>query len=325
MSPPRRQTGLSRPLHFGHPLAHGRAFAAHSYCEPRHEFVWHFHADWEIVFIRSGCGTRHVGSSVESFGPGDLAMLPANVPHTYFSSAGQVGESRGSVIHFQPGLWGGLWQLPELEALRGLCAQAQHGLVFSGPGVADVGCRIERLAAASEPSLTSFATLLGIFASLGKLAAHSLHADEAGEGVRSNPRLDELLAWIGRSLAQPITQRQAAAKLKMTPSAFSRWFKSHTGCVFQHYLNRMRISRVCLHLAGDDTPITSIAFALGFNNLANFNRHFQKIIGLTPTAFRKRSRMGFPPATPTSEATGNGQSASLRRTRPPPTSAAVCS
>ncbi|MCX6875908.1 MAG: AraC family transcriptional regulator [Verrucomicrobia bacterium] len=295
MNPPPSQPDPRHPNLTVIPLTKSRAFTVRSYCEPRYRFLWHFHPEWEIVFNRSGCGTRHVGTSVERFDPGDLVMVPANVPHTFFSSAGQVEEARCTVIHFLPGVWGeSFWRLPEIQEFRVLCERAHRGLVFSGPGTAEVGCRMERLAAAEAPSLESLAMLLEIFALIVRLAGRSLHATEDALAARPNPRLEELLDWIGRSLGEPITQHQAAARLKMSPTAFSRWFKTQIGSVFQRHLNEMRIARVCAHLARGDASVTAAAFASGFNNLANFNRRFQEITGLTPSAFRKQFRPGLP-------------------------------
>lgn len=299
MKPPGSQPDLRHPNLTVIPLTKSRAFTASSYCEPSYRFLWHFHPEWELVFNRSGCGVRHVGSSVERFGPGDLVLVPANVPHTFFSSAGHVEEARCTVIHFLPGVWGeAFWALPEMAEFSALCKRAHHGLAFGGPGAAEVGCRMERLAAADAPSLESFASLLEIFGLIVRLTARSLHATKDFPGARPNPRLGELLAWIEGSLADAITQQQAAARVKMTPAAFSRWFKTHTGSVFQRYLIELRTAKACSLLAHADTAVTAAAFASGFNNLANFNRRFREITGLTPSAFRKQFRPACQPATP---------------------------
>lgn len=40
-------------------------------------------------------------------------------------------------------------------------------------------------------------------------------------------------------------------------------------------------------LYSTDEQISSICFAVGFQNLANFNRHFLKLKGMTPKEFRE--------------------------------------
>lgn len=269
------------------PATKSRAFIAGAYHEPRYRFLWHYHPEWEIAFSRSGRGTRHVGNSVEKFGPGDLMMLPGNVPHTWFSSDGNNEEARCSVIHFLPQVWGeDFWKLPELREFRILCQHAQRGVCFFGPKVEEVGRRIERLAAVEAPNLESLSDLLSIFSLLPALELHSLHAvTEASPGWQ-NPRLDALLEWIELHLAEPITQQDAADQVKMSPAAFSRWFKRNMGGVFHRYLNEIRVAKVCSEIAYGKVSITEAAFQAGYNNLSNFNRRFLEVTGLTPKAFR---------------------------------------
>ena len=53
------------------------------------------------------------------------------------------------------------------------------------------------------------------------------------------------------------------------------------------YVNRLRINLACQHLMGDPArPITDICFAVGFNNLSNFNRQFLARKGMPPSRFR---------------------------------------
>jgi AraC-like DNA-binding protein/quercetin dioxygenase-like cupin family protein len=280
-------SGYGQPSFTVLPLTKTRAFTATSYCEPTYRFLWHYHPEWEVVFTRSGRGTRHVGTSVEKFTAGDLAMLPGNVPHTWFSSKDQVEETRCTVIHFLPQVWGeSFWKLPEIKDFHTLCQSAQRGVRFSGEGCEEVGQRMEALAANGAPSLESFTELWKIFTLLTKLDVHSLHAVEEGKTDWQNARLDELLAWLESRLGEPFTQQEAAARVKMSPAAFSRWFKVNMGCVFNRYLNEIRVARVCSEIAHGKLSITEAAFQAGYNNLSNFNRRFLEVTGLTPKAFR---------------------------------------
>jgi AraC-like DNA-binding protein len=105
-----------------------------------------------------------------------------------------------------------------------------------------------------------------------------------------DPRLDQVLAWIQRRVAEPITQEQAATEVGMSQAAFSRWFKRCVGRVFHRHLNELRVAMVCARLANGQETITEAAFHSGYNNLANFNRRFREITGFTPSEFRLRTR-----------------------------------
>jgi AraC-like DNA-binding protein len=220
-------------------------------------------------------------------------MIPANVPHTWFSSSEQKEETYCSVIQFLPDAWGNdFWQLQDLREFHQLRNKAQRGVRFDGPGLAEVGLLMEELANHDVPSIRSLCSLLEIFSRLSELEMHSLHSVEEDRSRFGNPRLDDLLAWIEEHLEGDLTQKDAAARVNMTPTAFSRWFKISMGCQFQRYLNEIRVARVCSEIAHGKLSITEAAFRVGYNNLSNFNRRFMEITGLTPKAYRKQIQGG---------------------------------
>jgi len=264
-----------------------RAFTAETHREPGYRFLWHYHPEWEIMFSRSGRGTRHVGDSVEKFGPGDLVMLPPKVPHTWFSSRQQAEPACCTVVHFLPEVWGeAFWNLPELTSFQSLCHHALRGLRFTGDGVEEVGRRMEALAQNDTASLESLVELWKIFSLLTKLEPRSLNAVKEGGRGSQSARLEDLLMWLECHLEDPITQQDAAEQVRMCPAAFSRWFKMNMGCVFTRYLNNARVARVCAGIAQRGMSITEAAYSAGYNNLSNFNRRFLEVTGLTPRAFR---------------------------------------
>ena len=75
----------------------------------------------------------------------------------------------------------------------------------------------------------------------------------------------------------------------MTPNAFCRYFKQRTNKTFVNFLIDIRIGNACKLLAkNNDLSITEISYKSGFNNLANFNRKFRAMKGITPSEFRKK-------------------------------------
>ena len=256
---------------------------------PPGDFIWHYHPEIQLVWTWQGHGLRYVGGSVERFEPGDLVLIGANLPHMW--AAADDGAT-STVIHFLPELWGAeFWQLPEVQKLRQLLAKAARGLRFTGPTAWKVGRAIEDLAARPAHDFESFIGFLGICERLVRAPHYSLNALPAERrDTEKDPRLQQVLEWIHRRAAEPITQKQAAAEVGMSPAAFSRWFKGRVGCVFHQHLNGLRVAMVCARLSSGQAGITETAFQCGYNNLANFNRRFREITGLTPSEFRLQAR-----------------------------------
>ena len=56
------------------------------------------------------------------------------------------------------------------------------------------------------------------------------------------------------------------------------------------YVNTFRIRDACRMLEETDVPITGIVFEVGFTTKSNFNREFQRVTGLSPSAWREKAR-----------------------------------
>ena len=94
-------------------------------------------------------------------------------------------------------------------------------------------------------------------------------------------------------VAQALSMSEFAAELGMSESRFSRFFRRATGNNFIDFVNRVRISRACLLLMETNRYITHICYDVGFNNVANFNRRFLEIKGMTPSEFRRQADRRF--------------------------------
>jgi AraC-like DNA-binding protein len=274
------------------PEAGAHAFMVSQYKEPAFHFLWHYHTEMELVWIRKGSGLRYVGRSVERFESGDLVLLGSGLPHTWASAPNQSSKAEWSVIQFLPKHWSDeFWKLPEVNKLNKLFVQAARGMQFIGPTTSQIGDLIEELSSVPTHTLEGLIQFLTIFERLLQTPFRLLNTVHASMGsIEKDPRVEHLLAWIQSHFAEPITQAQAAAQVKMSPAAFSRWFKLRVGRVFQHYLNELRVAKVCGQLTESEENITEVAYRCGYNNLANFNRRFREITGLTPTKFRSQTK-----------------------------------
>jgi hypothetical protein len=61
-----------------------------------HLFYWHFHPEYEIVFIEGANGTRHVGDHLAKFEGSDLVFIGPNIPHPILITASGLPTKRSS-------------------------------------------------------------------------------------------------------------------------------------------------------------------------------------------------------------------------------------
>jgi AraC family transcriptional activator of pobA len=79
-----------------------------------------------------------------------------------------------------------------------------------------------------------------------------------------------------------------AAALSITPTHLSRLTRSATGHAASHLILERVIREARRNLVYTNLPVSTIAYALGFNDPAYFSRLFSGATGLSPKSFRDK-------------------------------------
>jgi AraC-like DNA-binding protein len=108
--------------------------------------------------------------------------------------------------------------------------------------------------------------------------------------LRDRRRAVETALWIDAHSHRPIDLDDAAAQAGISPFHFLRLFSGVLGVTPHQYLVRSRLRHAARRLADDDSPVTDIAYDVGFNDLSNFVRTFHRAAGASPQKFRQASR-----------------------------------
>ncbi|MBC2592879.1 helix-turn-helix transcriptional regulator [Ruficoccus amylovorans] len=283
--------GLSPKPQFELLPAGQQGVKATSYSKGYVDSHWHFHPEVELVWIERGQGILHAGHALTTYGPGQLVLMGANLPHAYNSHPNQRNGARWTVLHFRPTLWGeDFWSLPENIRIRDFLARAGCGYVFTGE-IAQAGGELLQRIEKHRPGDMPLARLLDLLEHLARdKDAYRLNPQPVGGGRsrQNDPRLRGVLSRMEQEADNPdLTQAQVAQWAGMSPQAFCRYFQRLTGRKFQHHLNELRITRACACLLGTEKTIAEVAFECGFNSLSNFNRRFREFTGHTPRNYRK--------------------------------------
>jgi len=92
--------------------------------------------------------------------------------------------------------------------------------------------------------------------------------------------------FIKENYECPLTLEDVSCEVAVSPFHFSKVFKKATGLKFTDYLGRVRIEHAKELLLNRNKQISEIAYAVGYQSLAPFNRAFQKFEGMTPRDYR---------------------------------------
>jgi AraC-like DNA-binding protein len=287
-----RSTSKARPVLENTPHREWESFHCEVVQGSGYGAQWHFHPEHQLTLVLKSRGYRVVGDNLTPLTAGDLVLVGSNLPHVWHQDEGG-GRERNAVhaivIRFRGDFLGDHFlQRPELEPVRLLLKRASRGLQISGRTRDSVASRIESLA--EKKGLGRVIELLAILDEL----AHSREMKPLSS-ARFVPelkgtdqgRMEKVFRYIHANVSESIDRDEAAAHASLSPGAFSRFFKTRTGKTLPQYVNELRIGRACSMLAEADVKITDLALDCGFGNLANFNRQFQRVTGMTPKAYRR--------------------------------------
>jgi AraC-like DNA-binding protein len=206
---------------------------------------------------------------------------------------GGVAE-RDLVIQFAHGPIGhAAEQIPEMAEVMALLDRARNGIEFFGLSDRAVEHFHAVKSARGFLRLTSFFLYLGDLARCTDYRLLSSVRLQGEEDDVSNDQVNEIVNRITRDYAQPWAAAELAAEFGMSDSRFSRFFRRATGNTFTDFVNRIRVNRAGQLLMETDRLVTHIGYEVGFNNLANFNRRFLEIKGVTPSEFRRQADHRF--------------------------------
>ncbi len=261
---------------------------------PHFTYPWHFHSEYEILYVIEGSGTSFVADNIEPFEPGDLAMMGSNLPHFWRSDEkyhieGATEKINYIVVQFPGDLFRGvLFQYPEFQIIQKLLNRSSRGLRFLPPFSEKAGKQVIKIAKSN--GFRRVMLLLQLLHEMANTQQVKILAGELYNQQNHNftdDRLTRVLHFLSTGYQQTIELEKVAEIAHMHPSAFCRFFKEKTGKSLSQYLNDMRIGYACRLIIEGNLPVSQICFESGFNNLSNFNRIFKKETGLTPTQYGK--------------------------------------
>ena len=253
----------------------------------------HSHKNFELNYILSGAGKRIVGNNISTFEKGDLVLLAPNLPHCWevFSTDDEL-PPRCIVIHFYENLISSdFFNKPELESIADLLKQSEAGIFFHGEVQKKVKTILKELT--QQNGLPSYIGLLQIFDLLINSEQRELLSKMpvgVSEFDKDFKQINKIYEYVFKNIQEEIKLQEVSALLNMAPGSFCRFFKKKTRLTFMEYVIKIRIGFAAKLLAESNKPITDISYECGYGNLANFNHYFKKIMGKTPSEYRKEFR-----------------------------------
>ena len=255
-------------------------------------FEWHHHPEFELTLTLNSRGQRFIGNHVAEYDHGDLVLIGPDLPHTW-ASREKLDETKPHVAlvfwfrrEWIDGLTGGS---VELAPIRRLISDAGTALAFD-PALG------RRLSADFEALFLHPPTqrLFGLLTILARLAEERTRQPLSSvipqQHVGDRSRIDRVLVHIHKHYHAPLRMEELAEIAFLSVSGLHRLFQRHTQMSVSEYLIALRIGESCSRLSGTNQPIQHIAAEVGYASLANFNRQFRRLRGMSPREYRMSFR-----------------------------------
>lgn len=266
------------------------------YIADRHkkEFTYpiHNHSVYELNFVENAKGVRRiVGDSQEVIGDYDLCLITSpDLEHVWEQNECHSDDIREITVQFDFSMSDEtLFGRNPYASITRMMQEAKKGLSFPLQAIRKVYGMLDTLSSVKDGfyAVQQFLTILYELSRCenARTLASSSYAKVTVED--DSRRILKVKNFISKNYMNELRLPELASLAGMSSSAFSRFFKLHTGRNISEYIIDLRLGYAARMLVDTAKSISEIGFDCGFNNLSNFNRIFKKKKGCSPSEFRE--------------------------------------
>lgn len=254
----------------------------------------HWHSEFEINFIISGCAEFICGDKKFISSDGDIIIIPPNMLHAIYPC--ESFKQRYDTVVFSPEMLGVSGNdRCAAECLKPLSDGAEINTQITPQHIyyGELKTTVQNIfscATGNSPHLDMLmkSELLRFFWLLYESGDISCAAENS---VSRSEVIRPAIEYMNRNFPENITVEQLAKITHLSKSYFMCRFREAAGVGAIEYLSQLRIKKACEILSKTDKTSAETAFECGFRNLSNFNRQFRKFVGCTPKEYRKTGRV----------------------------------
>ncbi|MCK9413548.1 MAG: AraC family transcriptional regulator [Prolixibacteraceae bacterium] len=262
---------------------------------PYMDYPWHYHPEYEIIFVEKSYGIRLMGNHIGNFSDGDLMFIGSNLPHVWKNDNDFYQDNKDLmvdvyVIQFcENALGEGFFDLPEFIHIKKLFNHSQQGLVVKGDNHGEIAALIKKVY-----HTTGIERLVQFLKTVDAIANNTEYELLSSIGYANSitnidtERINKIMSFLMENYRQDIDMDEIAALVNLNQSSFCRYFKSKTHKTCSQFLNEIRIAHACKLLINSNMSISEICYETGYNNISHFNRQFKLITSLTASGYAKK-------------------------------------
>ncbi len=241
---------------------------------------YHIHESYEMLYLISGKLNFFIEDRVYAVSPGNMILIPKGAIHKSYNSAAKYRRV--------------VWNFTDTvidKTMQPMLAELFAHQVYAPTDTLFMQNMLKFFMLESQRSRGG--DLLADTASKHYLNILLLHLIRNRETYRvtdtniTNPTIERLIREVNRQYHLPITLKDVAHRLQLTPNYLSKLFHENTGMRFKEYLTDVRMKHARSLLEYTEKSISEIADACGFNDSNYFSTAFKSAAGVSPKQYRK--------------------------------------
>jgi AraC family transcriptional regulator of arabinose operon len=235
------------------------------------------HGATEFIFLYciDGEGRVEMNGEVYLLKANTFFIIPKNIPHRYYSSA----KTPWSIywLHFSGTNSRKIYERTLIDG-----GHHVHAIPFEQYRIStfdQIYNTLDRSFSSRDMEIMNFRLLYFV--------TSFIYYKEINPAVYNIDMVSNSIAFMKKNVDKKLTINLLAEEQNLSISHYLRRFKAKTGQSPIVYLNQLKIQQSCQYLYFTDKNIKEICALLGIDDQYYFSRLFTKLIGTSPSAYRK--------------------------------------
>lgn len=258
----------------------------------------HFHNFLEIGYCEYGSGEMIFEDVTYPYQADNFTIIPSRYPHTTNSISGTKSKWQYLFIDVR-GILKSLYTDPrKLKVMDNIIELINKEALFldanKNKSIADNIKRImnilshQKIFYEEEAHASIISLLIKIARKIENKSEENIESFSKSEALgRVSELVNKAIEYISNNYTKDIKVSELATYLYISEVHLRRVFDKYMSVGVLEYINLVRISEACKLLKNTTKSINEIAINCGFNDISTFNRNFKKIVGLSPSKWRR--------------------------------------
>lgn len=252
----------------------------------------HYHNNLEIGYCYRGCGIFFIDGRVEAFSAGDASIIFQNEIHIAQSDSSE--PSQWKFVNIDPLKLLSNIDMDDMNTLIDILNRQQNSKnIYKKSEKSDVNSLIFAIISELEAREINYVPMIksltwSLLLKLSREVTVSGFEPHRDKHQQNLIKIAPALKYISDFYMTQISLRDVSQQCNISSSHLRRIFYSTMGISPSEYLYTVRIKMASILLVNLDESILQISLKVGYPTLSGFNRHFKRIMGLSPKEWRQQ-------------------------------------